>query len=70
MEKRVDARGLMCPEPVLLAKKAIEGAAGGIIRVLVDSVPARENVTRLAEKMGWKVEVDSREDVFELVLSR
>lgn len=55
MEVRVDARGLLCPEPVLLTKKAIDNAPGGTVEVLVDNGAARENITRLAENRGWKV---------------
>jgi tRNA 2-thiouridine synthesizing protein A len=53
MEKReIDARGLACPEPVVLTKKALDETAEGEIRVLVDTENARDNVVRLAESQG------------------
>lgn len=61
-EKTVDARGLSCPEPVLLAKRAIEGLESGTIEVLVDTVTSRENVTRLAKHLGCEVETRPAED--------
>lgn len=46
--KVIDARGLACPEPVVLAKKAIEEGGFEILEVLVDNDSARENVLRYA----------------------
>jgi tRNA 2-thiouridine synthesizing protein A len=62
VEKTVDARGLSCPEPVLLAKKAIEGLAGGTIEVLVDTATGLENVTRMANTLSCAVEVKEADD--------
>ena len=47
-DKTVDARGLSCPEPVLLAKQAIDSLDTGTIEVIVDTVTSRENVSRMA----------------------
>ncbi len=69
MTKTVDARGLSCPQPVILAQKAI--AEGKFpIEVLVDTVTSRENVRRMAEHMGFKVTVTRQEDEFKLVLTK
>ena len=70
MEARVDARGLLCPEPVLLTKKAIEKVPGGIVEVLVDNNAARENVSRLAGNLGWRVTVTPRDGEYLLVLEK
>lgn len=51
-KKEVDARGLACPQPVVLAKKALEDIPEGEILVLVDTENARDNVVRLAESRG------------------
>lgn len=48
MKITVDARGLACPQPVLLAKKAIEVTEE--VTVLVDNDTAVENIRRLAVK--------------------
>lgn len=53
--KRIDARGLSCPQPVVLTDQAI--AAGNTnLEILVDNEVARENVMRLAAKRGFKAE--------------
>lgn len=44
----IDARGLSCPQPVLLAKKAI--GENDEVTVLVDNDTAVENIRRLAAK--------------------
>ena len=62
VEETVDARGLSCPEPVLLAKKAIEGSAGGTIEVLVDTATSKENVTRMARTLSCVVEAQEADD--------
>jgi TusA-related sulfurtransferase len=67
LDKTVDARGLLCPEPVLLTKKVLDKMPGGVVRVVVDNNAARENVTRLAENKGWKVEASA--EGYEVVLT-
>jgi TusA-related sulfurtransferase len=67
--KTIDARGLSCPQPVILARKAIKEGAFPL-EVRVDTVTARENVRRLAEKEGCAVQVAARGEEFALTLSR
>ncbi len=55
MSQLVDARGLSCPEPVILAKKALD--AHDEVTVLVDNTTALENVKRLASVSGCAVQV-------------
>ncbi len=57
MPYKVDARGLSCPQPVVLAKKAVEQTQEKVIEVLVDNAAARENVSRFARSAGCQVEV-------------
>ena len=56
MQGHVDARGLSCPEPVILTRKALE--AGGPVTAVVDNETAVENISRLAQGMGYTVEVE------------
>ncbi len=60
----VDARGLFCPEPLMLTRKALAKAGSEEIRVLVDSPAPRDNVSRLAERSGRKVTVTEDGDTF------
>ena len=69
-DMEVDARGLSCPEPVLLAKEALESIAAGTVVVLVETATSRENVTRLARGMGCAVEVEEAGDDFRLTIRR
>lgn len=65
----VDARGLSCPQPVLLTRKAIQ-AGQFPLQVIVDTVTSRENVRRVAEASGCEVEMASEGDEFILTLAR
>lgn len=69
MAQTVDARGLSCPQPVILTRKAIE-AAQFPVEVLVDTVTSRENVRRMAEGAGLKVRVEAVGDEFKLTITR
>jgi len=69
MEMTVDARGLACPQPVIMAKKAIE--ENERITVLVDNAMAVENIRRLAVKLACGFSSREREgEVWELSLVR
>lgn len=54
--KQIDARGISCPQPVLMTKKALGENPEGI-QVLVDNTTARNNVNRFASNAGYKVEI-------------
>ncbi len=69
MARTVDARGLSCPQPVLLARAAM-GRGEFPIEVLVDTAASCENVRRVAEKAGLRVSVEAQGDGFKLLLSR
>ena len=45
--KLLDARGLSCPEPVIMTRKAM-ATGESAYQVVVDNPTARENVTRYA----------------------
>jgi len=55
MSKIVDARGLSCPQPVLLALNEIKKMNKGEIVVLVDTDTSKENVSRAATSQGWSL---------------
>lgn len=64
----IDARGLACPEPVILTQKALSSKADEYT-ILVDNYAAKENVTRFAEHSGYKVSVTESSGEFTLTLS-
>ena len=65
----VDARGLSCPQPVIMTRKAMQ-AGEFPIEVLVETATSRENVRRVAEKAGYKVEVEEIADEFKLTVTK
>lgn len=65
----IDARGLSCPEPVILTRKAMQSGAAAY-EVLVDNNTSKENVTRYAEHQGYKVVVTEKDGEYKLSLSR
>ena len=69
MTHTVDARGLSCPQPVILARNAIQ-AGKFPIEALVETVTSRENVRRAAEKLGCAVQVKDLGDEFKLTLTQ
>lgn len=69
MTNIVDARGLSCPQPVMKAMAAIK--AGQLpIKVLVETVTSRENVRRMAENLGCRVEIEQVDEEFHLTIIR
>ncbi|MBC7242813.1 MAG: sulfurtransferase-like selenium metabolism protein YedF [Anaerolineae bacterium] len=68
MTKTVDARGLACPQPVILTRKAMQEGAGRIT-VIVDSETAVVNVTRMAQKAGWQVAQERQDNAVYLHLT-
>ena len=69
--KTVDARGLSCPEPALLTRQALQKLNQGTLEVLVDTSTARENVSRVAENLGWVVTVEEQpENSYKIVMKK
>jgi selenium metabolism protein YedF len=64
----VDARGLPCPQPVIQTRKAMQRV--NQIVTLVDSETSMTNVTRMAEKEGWQVNLVPQDDEYRIELAR
>lgn len=58
MSITVDARGLNCPQPVILTKRAMDENAGKDIVTMVDNPAALENVCKLARSQGYEYTVE------------
>jgi len=56
----VDARGLACPQPVIQTRKALRESERVV--TIVDNDAAQHNVTRMAERAGYAVRTERRED--------
>ncbi|MEO0081068.1 MAG: sulfurtransferase-like selenium metabolism protein YedF [candidate division WOR-3 bacterium] len=57
----LDVRGLVCPEPVLRTRKALETAGNRPVVVITDSPESRDNIVRFAQKAGYTVSASERE---------
>ncbi|MBP7213164.1 MAG: sulfurtransferase TusA family protein [Anaerolineaceae bacterium] len=69
MSAVLDTRGLSCPQPVMMVQQAIE--KGNLpLEVLADTVTARENIERFAERKGFKVQVTEQDDEFTMVIRK
>lgn len=60
---QIDARGISCPQPVLMTQKALKQYPEGV-EVIVDNVTARNNVERFMKQAGYKVSIEEREEDF------
>jgi len=71
MEGKIDARGLSCPQPVLLTLSKLKAMGSGEIEVLVDNETSKENVTRAATAQGWAIsKIREDEDTFFITLAK
>lgn len=71
MSTTVDARGLSCPQPVLMTLNKIKEIKKGEIIVRVDTDTSRENVSRAAESQGWEVaDIQKQETEYQLTLQK
>ena len=70
MDRKVDCRGLACPQPVLETKKALEAPGAEEIFVLVDNPSSKENVRRFALSQGHEVMIAEEKGVFELKIKK
>ena len=70
MSEIVDARGLNCPEPVILTKRAMDIGEVERLVTIVDRTAALENVTKLARSQGYEVEVEDKEGDYYITMVR
>ena len=69
--KTIDARGLSCPQPVILVMDAIKQGTSNELVVLVDTDTSRENVIRAATSQGWQVkDIETQEDEYKIILEK
>ena len=69
--KTVDARGMACPKPLILTKKALnELGPGGRLTVLIDNETSKQNVERFCLDNGVEVSAAAEGAVFTLSLTR
>jgi selenium metabolism protein YedF len=68
MAKLIDARGLACPQPVILARQAMEEADS--VEILVDSDTSRQSLASMAAGSGWNVRVQENAGEYRITLAK
>jgi tRNA 2-thiouridine synthesizing protein A len=71
MSDLIDARGLSCPQPVLITLEKLKSLDQGELVVLVDTDTSKENVIRAASSLGWQAKDVAATGVeFRLILEK
>ena len=71
MSAKVDARGLSCPQPVMMTFDEIKRETANEIEILVDTETAKENISRAATSQNWKVaNVDEKGDEYKITIKK
>lgn len=72
MAEIIDAIGMACPLPVVMAKKAIKALGGaGTVRIAVDNKVATENLAKLANSLGCEIAVNKiSEERYEVAIAQ
>ncbi len=70
MEKTIDLRGLVCPEPVLRTKKLLDDKSVERVEALVESDINVRNLERLARSLKVSITTKEENGHFKVVLSR
>jgi len=65
---KIDAKGLVCPKPVILAKKAL--VQHDTIYIEVDNSASKENLEKMAVVMGLESETKSEGNIYAITLSK
>jgi selenium metabolism protein YedF len=60
--RELDARGLVCPQPVLRTRAMLEENGPGDIKIIVDNAAAKENVQRFLEFQGFNTIISEQGD--------
>ena len=68
----IDARGLACPQPVVLAKEAIEklGEEGNLLVVVVDDPASCENVERFSRSQECSVKTVRKGEEYHIQIQK
>jgi selenium metabolism protein YedF len=70
MEKTVDLRGLVCPEPVLKTKKMLDDGSVQQVEALVESEVNVNNLQRLARSLKMHFRAEPEQDYYRVTINR
>ena len=67
--KTIDARGLSCPEPVILLRNAMATGEESY-QIMVDNHASKENTMRYAQHQGYRVEISESNGEYTLTFCK
>jgi len=67
--KILDARGLSCPEPVIMLRKAMSSMEPSY-QIIVDNHASKENTTRYAEHQGYHISITEKDGEYTLTFTK
>lgn len=67
--KIIDARGLSCPEPVIMLRQAMATEAAAY-QLLVDNHASKENTLRYGEHAGYTVTIEEKGEEYTLTFTK
>jgi len=70
MTEKLDVRGLSCPLPVVKVRNKLTELKEGLLEVLVDTGTAKDNITRMANNNGWKIETKEQGKEYLLIINK
>lgn len=71
MRKEIDARGELCPRPVIMTKKELDKEENTLVTTIVDNEVAKDNVSKLATSFGYSFTVDmTKENEYYINISK
>jgi selenium metabolism protein YedF len=69
--KTVDAKGKLCPVPLIMTKKAIgEINENESLKILIDNDTSVKNVMRFLEEHGMKIQTEKKGNIYELIVNK
>jgi selenium metabolism protein YedF len=66
----IDARGIACPQPVLMTKAELEKINEGVVTVLVDNKGSSINVRNFCEANGHTVSVTEKDGYYQIDVAK
>lgn len=66
----VDAKGLSCPEPVMMTQAALKDSKGEPVVVEVDTAAPRDNILRLAARKKLTASVEEVDGVYRITITQ
>lgn len=70
MNKKIDARTLECPKPVLMTKRELDKINTKVVEVWVDNDVAKENLLRLADSMDCLFSFEREGQDFKILIEK